>query len=172
MTLVLYKSNLTINPFNPDNFGGLRVFIEIASVILSIYLLRATMGVVGLLDHKGVKDKTQYIGDLYHTLYFFLGIGFIIAFMQKIHYWLSTVNLEKYLSYNIYLDFTNQIKTVDINSTVKLSSDIANYYDKLLNFNKFPADLSIFTGALFTFVLPISLWFLIHIFEEKNSEEN
>ena len=172
MTLVLYSKNITINPFNPDGFGGLRVFIEIASIILSIYLLRATMGIVGLLDHIGIKNRIQFLGDIYHTLYFFFGIGFIILFMQRIHYWLSTVNLKKYLSHDIYLYFTNQINSFDINKTLKFSGDIANYYNKLLNFNKFPADLSIFTGAIFTFVLPVSLWFLIHTLENKNNEEN
>jgi len=172
VTLVLYSKNIIINPFNPDGFGGLRVFIEISSIILSIYLLRATMGVVGLLDHKEIKCKTQFYGDLYHILYFFLGVGYIIAFMQRIHYWLSTVNLKKYLSHDIYLYFTNQINLTDISNMIKSSGDIANYYNKLINFNKFPADLSIFTGALFTFVLPLSLWFLIHIFEEKHNESN
>ena len=155
-----------INPFHPDLFGGLRVLMEISSVILAIYLLRAMLGIVGLLDHRGVKDTFQFIGDLYHAAYFFLGIGFIVTFVYKVDNILSSVNLKDYLSSERFSTFNIETHMSNVEIANKASS-IADYYDNLLQFNKFPIDLSLFASSIFTFALPLSVWFFIKFMDNR-----
>ena len=179
---ILSADTLTINPFHPDSFGGLKVLMEIASVVLAIYLLRAVMGIVGLLDHKGVKDRLQLLGDLYHTSYLFFGIGFIVFFIYKIDNILGKIDISNLLNHQIYKTFSvcsdmNLTKLEKItcqniskDKAIQIGSDMSNYYSNLLNFNKFPIDLALFTSSIFAFVLPLSLWFAISFFENRAKE--
>ncbi|HIP62158.1 MAG TPA: hypothetical protein EYG98_06340, partial [Sulfurovum sp.] len=140
--------------------------MEISSVILAIYLLRAMLGIVGLLDHRGVKDTFQFIGDLYHAIYFFLGIGFIVTFVYKVDNILSSINLKDYLSSERFSTFSIETHMSNIEIANKASS-IADYYDNLLQFNKFPIDLSLFASSIFTFALPLSVWFFIKFMDNR-----
>ena len=182
ITFILSIDSLTINPFHPDTFGGLKVLMEISSVILAIYLLRAMMGIVGFLDHRGVNDKFQFIGDVYHTSYFFFGISFIIFFIYKIDTILGSIDISKllghemYKAYNICADLNittmKNIICQESNRTqiAQLGGDISNYYTNLLQFNKFPIDLALFSSSIFTFIFPLSLWFIISFIENRTKE--
>jgi hypothetical protein len=173
----LSLESLTVNPFHPDLFGGLKVLMEISSVILAIYLLRAVMGIVGFLDHKGVNDKFQFIGDLYHSIYFFLGIAYIITFIYQTNIILDKASeeIKKFLTHDIYIAFKNDINSslqTDMNSTITSQvadkiANLSNYYETLLQFNKFPIDLSIFTSSIFTFILPLAIWFLVSFIDNR-----
>jgi len=182
VTSILSLDTLTINPFHPDNFGGLRVLMEISSIILAIYLLRATMGIIGFLDHRGVDDKFQFIGDFYHTSYFFFGIGFIFFFIYKIDFILGHIDISKLLSHVVYKTYNvcqdlnlTEIKNVictEPNSTklAQIGGDLNNYYQNLLQFNKFPIDLSLFMSSIFTFIFPLAIWFIISFIENRTKE--
>ena len=182
ITNILTIDSLTINPFHPDTFGGLKVLMEISSIILAIYLLRAMMGIVGFLDHRGVNDKFQLVGDIYHTSYFFFGIGFIIFFIYKIDTILGSVNISKLLEHKIYKTYNicadvnlttmKNIVCQEINSTkiAQISGDMVNYYGNLLQFNKFPIDLALFSSSIFTFIFPLALWFIISFIENRTKE--
>ena len=179
---ILSIENLTINPFHPDTYGGLRVLMEISSIILAIYLLRATMGIVGLFDHKGIKDRIQFYGDLYHFSYFFIGIGFIIFFIYKIDKILDSIDISPLLSHNKYKSFSicndinlsniHKISCFDYNITYlnNLAGNINNYYNTILHFNKFPIDLSLLSSSIFTFILPLSIWFIINFIKNRTNE--
>lgn len=158
-----------INPFHPDLFGGLRVLMEISSIILAIYLLRAMLGIVGFLDHRGVDDTFQFIGDLYHSVYFALGIGFIMTFVYQIDNILESVNIKEYLSPEKFKDFNMDIN-MSTSEIADKAGNMANYYANLLQFNKFPVDLSLFTSSIFTFILPLSLWFIVSFMDNRKEE--
>ena len=173
----LLSLNVTINPFHPDGYGGLRVLMEISSIILAIYLLLATMGIVGFLDHKNIKDKSQFLGDLYNTSYLFLSIGYMGYFIYKIDDILGRVDISSLLSHSLYKSYsvcpdinisaTSKVVCNELNSSTiaQISSDIGSIYGNLINFNKFPIDLSLFSSSLFTFVFPLAMWFIFNFLE-------
>lgn len=166
---ILALNNLIINPLHPDTFGGLKVLMEISSIVLAIYLLRGMMGIVGLIDHKGVDDILQLIGDIYHTLYLFLGIGFIVYFIYKVDSILGNIDISKLLTNDIYrtYDICNESNSTKI---IQMASDISNYYGNLLHFNKFPIDLTLFTSSIFTFILPLVIWFIVRFIENRTKD--
>lgn len=163
------NSIFNINPFHPDLFGGLKVLMEISSIILAIYLLRAMLGIVGFLDHRGIKDKFQFIGDMYHTAYFFFGIAFIVTFVYKVDDILGNVNIKEYLSPQKLQSF-NIDESMSSSLIATKAGDMANYYSNLLQFNKFPIDLTLFTSSIFTFILPLSLWFIVSFMKNRKKE--
>jgi hypothetical protein len=163
---ILAIKTLIINPLHPDTYGGLKVLMEISSIILAIYLLRGMMGIVGLIDHKNIKNSLQFIGDVYNTAYLFFGIGFIVFFIYKVDTILGKVDTSKLLTNDIYKTFSIP-KDTNISNIIQQSSDLSNYYSNLLQFNKFPIDLALFTSSIFTFILPLVIWFLVRFFEHR-----
>ena len=168
MSILQLGDSLLVNPFYPDHFGGLKVLMDIASIILAIYLLRATMGIVGLLDHKGLKDTFQFLGDLYHTTYLFFGIGFILFFIYRVDSIFDNIDFSQFFSNEqytrLFMEQFNELHSLNIQD---YAGNINNYYGNLVHFNKFPIDLNLFTNSLFTFVLPIALWFLFKFFKNR-----
>ena len=169
LTLLSVKGLFSINPFHPDLFGGLKVLMEVSAIILAIYLLRAMLGIVGYLDHRGFKDKYQFIGDVYHMAYFIFGILFIIFFIYKMDNILSSIDMKEYLSPERYKMFSIDIYAENTLLANKIGN-LTNYYSNLLQFNKFPIDLALFTSSLFTFILPLSLWFIVSFMENRKQE--
>lgn len=170
MAILALENTLSINPFHPDLFGGLKILMEISSIILAIYFLRAMMGIVGFLDHRGLNDKFQTLGDYYHTSYFFLGIGFILFFIYKVNYLLETVDISTLLSNNIYQTYYIACDEKNISKVTQTVGNMSNYYSNLLQYNKFPIDLSLFTSSIFTFILPLSLWFIVSFMDNRKQE--
>jgi len=167
MAILALENTLSINPFHPDLFGGLKILMEISSIILAIYFLRAMMGIVGFLDHRGLNDKFQTLGDYYHTSYFFLGIGFILFFIYKVNYLLETVDISTLLSNNIYQTYYIACDEKNISKVTQTVGNMSDYYSNLLQYNKFPIDLSLFTSSIFTFILPLSLWFIVSFMDNR-----
>ncbi len=170
---ILFLENLNIFPFHPDGYAGLKVLMEISSVIISIYLLRSSMGIIGYMDHKG-QGIAHKITDIYNISYLPLGIIFLIILINKVKdllfYAYEKYNLKNLLSSDNYQNWINKFQN-DVNNTSeildsldKYSSSIQNYYS-VLNFNKFPIDLTLFVNSIFTWILPISFWFLFNFFE-------
>ena len=166
---VLYSSNIYINPFFPDSYGGLKVFMEIASIIFNIFLVHSLIGIVSYADHKDVRNiKSQFYGDLLYLLFFPVAFLLLFIFTYKIDSLLSTVNTSELLSHEKYMHFAID-SNFSFENIILRSNDMLNYYTSLSQFNKFPIDLNLFTNVLFTFVLPLSLWFISNIFLDKNN---
>ena len=161
--LILSSNNIifNINPFHPDLFGGLRVIMEIFSIILTMYLLSVMLGVIGLLTHKGLDGRFQFIGDLLNIAYLFFGVTLMIVFVYYMDNILMSVNIESYLSPSTFSKFN-----IDTNMSYLSISEKAealnNYYKNLLQFNRFPVDLTLFINPAFTLVIPLSISYIIY----------
>lgn len=170
VTLVLHIDNLNVTPFHPDGYGGLRVLMEISSVVLALYLLRSVMGIIGFNDHKE-QGFGQKVGDYYNMVYLPAGVIFIIYQIIKTKEYLQKAyinyNIDSILSANNYNKLLSELN-IDMNSTA-----LSNFFDKIDNyyhifdFNKFPIDLNLYTSSIFTFILPLSLWFFLNHFKER-----
>jgi hypothetical protein len=144
--------------------------MEISSVILAIYLFRGMLGIVGLLDHKDVQGRAQKAGDIYNFVYVFLGIGFIITFIYRVDTILSTINTVDFFNHDRLLSF-NITPEMNPSTVLNKASDLSNYYGSLIHFHTSPIDLSLFSGSIFTFVLPLSLWFLFGVLEDIHKKD-
>jgi hypothetical protein len=153
--------SIHINPFYPDNYGGLGSIINLASVIMLIYLFRGIMGIKGLIDHRKLNDKAQFLGDIYHASYLLFAIIFLFFVTHKLNILLNTVNIEYFLNNNYYIELTNSLNSTISNFenlTNKINS-FSNYYKQILDFNNTPVILKIFSGTLFTLFSSFIIWF-------------
>jgi len=172
ISLVL-NVDLNVFPFHPDHYGGLKVIMEISSIIVALYLLRSLMGIVGLYDHKE-QGFSQKIGDYYNLAYLFAGVILIIyqIIMFKKHLLKA---FEKYNFENIifnkdkYLEFINSF-TNNLHKEVISINDIEKIekYYTYIDFNKFSLDINLYTSSVFTFILPLSLWFIFRYFTNSD----
>ena len=175
----LFINELNIFPFHPDGYGGLRVFMEISAIILSIYLLRSAIGVVGYLDHGNEQGISHVLVDTWNFIFIFFGLFFVAELIIKIQNYLKKAfdkyNLETILSPEMYNKWINQYENeVDIHNLEKVSNfldNITNFYS-VYNFNNFPLDLSLYISPIFTLILPLSLWFLFKSFEQHTLNNN
>jgi len=172
ISYILTINNLNVFPFHPDGYGGLRVFMEISSLILSLYVLRFSMGIVGYSDHKE-QGIIQKIGDYYNMIYLLFGITFIGYLIYKIRIHLEKAyngfNIKGLLSKEHYQVFINEYNNSDITQKGDLFDKINDYYLPIINFNKFPLDISLYIDSIFTLILPISIWFIFRHYETSNN---
>jgi len=170
---ILYSKYIKFiaNPFYPDNYGGLKILMEVSSIIISMYFFRAMMGIVGFLDHKGVKTFKQYVGDIYNMLYVIIGFVYFILITYGIYKILSKVDTSIYMTQNIYNKFLIQDSNFSTTIVNKIST-VSDYYTPLINFNKYPFDLSLLSNSILTIVLPLSLWFLLNFISNRRQNIN
>jgi len=172
----LLINNLNIFPYHPDGYGGLKVFMEISAIIISIYLLRSAIGVVGYLDHGKEQGFSHIAVDTWNFMFIFLGLFFVTASIVKIKSHLNNAyekyNIDALLSSEIYNKWINQYKVELDQNNLELvsnfSDNIHNFYS-IYNFNNFPLDLSLYISPIFTLILPLSLWFLFKSFESHTN---
>ena len=171
LSIILAFEKLNIFPFHVDGYGGLHFFMEISSILIAMYLLRASMGIIGLDDHKD-QGTIHKIGDWANIIYLPLAISLFSLLIYQVKKHLSLANeaynIKQYLSLEHFNGFIEKFK----NSTdpVSVLSDFNNYY-AILNNNSFPIDITMFYNTAFTAVMPISIWFLIENFKGQIKEE-
>lgn len=167
VVLILNFSQLNVFPFHMDGYGGLHAIMEITSILISMYLLRASMGVIGLDDHKG-QGLSHLIGDLLNIIYLPLGVALFSIVFYKVKNHLSAADdkfeISSYLS---GAKFQAHIESF-INSKDKASAlNEFNDYYSILTYSSFPIDVTLFYNSAFTVVMPISIWFLINNYKDK-----
>jgi len=167
ITLILYMDKLNIFPFHVDGYGGLHAIMEIIAILLAMYLLRASMGLIGLDDHRG-QGVSHLLGDLLNIIYLPLAVGLSVIIFHQVKLQLNLANekfhINEYLSSDIYQNFIQQFTTAKEKSEV-----LGNFFDyyAILSYSSFPVDISLFYNTAFTAVVPISLWFLVNHYQNK-----
>jgi hypothetical protein len=161
MIVLSDASNIYINPFYPDNYGGLGSIINLASIITLIYLFRGIMGIKGLVDHHGLNDNIQFLGDIYHVSYLVFASIFLFFITYKINILLDTVDIKQLLANNYYIELGNNIKSSISNfkEFVGQANSFYSYHKHILDFNSTPVILKIFSGTLFTIFSSFMIWF-------------
>lgn len=167
LIFILRLDTLNIFPFHPDGYGGFHVFMQSFSILIGMYLLRGSMGIIGLDDHKG-QGISHLIGDILNTVYLPMSLG-LFSFMfiditRHMNVAFEKYKLSDYLSSAHYGTFLNDY----LAATDKASflNNFNDYYE-ILKQNAFPIDIALFYNAIATIVLPISFWFLINHYKEK-----
>ncbi len=169
--LVLSLDTLNIFPFHVDGYGGLHFMMEITSILISMYLLRASMGIIGLDDHKGqgfMHQLTDWLNIIYLPVAIALFGTIIYQTKQHLNFAREKYDIDKYLSPDIYNAYIEKFKVATDKSA--MLNDFSDYYDILRN-SAFPIDISMYYNTAFTAVMPISLWFLMSNFKEQIAGE-
>jgi len=171
LTSVLLIDDLNIFPFHVDGYSGLHFMMEIVSILLAMYLLRASMGIIGLNDHKGQGFMHQ-LGDWLNIFYLPLGIALfsILVYNVKRHMDIAyeKFDIAGYLNQDTFNNFIQTFKTTtDKSSAINSFND----YYAILNFNSFPIDITMFYNTIFAAVMPISVWFLMDNFKGQIIDE-
>jgi len=171
ISVVLSLSDLNIFPFHVDGYGGLHFMMEITSILISMYLLRASMGIIGLDDHKGQGFMHQ-LTDWLNIFYLPVAIGLFGTLIYQTKHHLAFAhekyNIDKYLSPDIYNQYIDKFN-IAVDKTVVLTQ-FTQYYG-ILKHNAFAIDISMYYNTAFTAVMPISLWFLMANFKDQISDE-
>jgi hypothetical protein len=132
-----------------------------------MYLLRASMGLIGLDDHRG-QGWSHKAGDILNIIYLPIGIGLMSLVYIKIKSHLALANekyaITEYLSSATYQEFIKKFDTTD--DKAALLDSFYNYYE-ILTYNAFPIDINLFYNTAFTVVIPISMWFLVNNYQDK-----
>ena len=167
--LILYNVELNVFLFHPDNFGGLYPIMEMLSIVIAMYFLRASMGIIGLDDHKG-QGFAHKVGDFMNIVYlpFAILVFSGLIYQMKLHLERSFAkySIEEYLSSEKYQEFLNSFLTSKDQLSVVVNF---NYYYSVADIPSFPIDVSLFYNAIFTVVAPVSIWFMINNFRGKKS---
>jgi hypothetical protein len=162
---VLALDTLTINPFHPDGYGGLRVVVEIVAVLISIYFLRATLGIIGLFDHAQTKDKVQFLGDVYHFMYLFVGVFLLYHVIDRSNALIDRAGIRNlFVPFDDYRSLTDQL-THEHNQTLydTFASQVAPGHA----LQGFPVDLGLLSGSLLSLAIPLGLMFLVGFFKHN-----
>jgi len=169
--MILRFEKLNVFPFHVDGYGGFHFFMEITSILIAMYLLRASMGIIGLDDHKD-QGTMHKVGDWANIIYlpFAIGIFSLLIYQVKRHLSLANeaYNIDQYLSLENFNAFI--IKFQNSTDQVSVLNEFNNYF-RILNNNSFPIDITMFYNTAFTAVMPISIWFLIENFKGQIKEE-
>ena len=167
ISLLLNIPELNIFPFHIDGYGGLHTIMQLTSILLSMYLLRASMGLIGLDDHKG-QGLSHKVGDILNIIYLPLALSLMTLVYVSIKNHLSLAsekyNITQYLSSETYQNFIDNFNSAQ--DKAEALSPFFDYYS-ILTYNSFPVDVSLFYNTAFTAVLPISIWFLVNNYQDK-----
>ena len=167
--IILYDSEINVFLFHPDNFGGLYPIMEILSIVISMYFLRASLGIVGLDDHKG-QGLAHKVGDFLNIVYLPFAILVFLGLIHRMKYHLeqsfAKYGIDEYLSSEKYQEFLNSFLTS--NDKISVVIDFNHYY-YIAEIPSFPVDISLFYNAIFTVVAPVSLWFMINNFRARKN---
>lgn len=142
--LVLSLDTLNVFPFHVDGYGGLHFMMEITSILISMYLLRASMGIIGLDDHKGqgfMHQLTDWLNIIYLPVAIALFGTIIYQTKQHLIFAREKYDIDKYLSPDIYNAKIAMFKTAVDKS--QFLNDFSDYYDILRN-SAFPIDISMY----------------------------
>jgi len=167
ITMLLNIPELNIFPFHLDGYGGLHPIMQVTAILLSMYLLRASMGLIGLDDHKG-QGFSHKVGDILNIIYLPIGVALMYLIYSSIKNHLAIASekyeISKYLSSEIYQKFLDNFKGAS--DKAEALSPFFDYYS-ILAYNSFPIDIGLFYNTAFTAVLPISIWFLVKSYQDK-----
>jgi len=169
--LILAFEKLNVFPFHVDGYGGFHFLMEISSILIAMYLLRASMGIIGLDDHKD-QGTMHRVGDWINIFYLPAGIILfsLLIYHVKRHLTLAneSYNIDQYLSLEHFNSFVEKFK--DSSDPASVLNNFNDYYE-ILKYNSFPIDITMFYNTAFAAVMPISIWFLIENFKGQFTKD-